>query len=391
MNQKSQQAGPQETPQIKEEAKPRVLICDDSRIVRATIIKNIKSAFDVKEATDGEAGWAALNADDTIEVLISDLSMPKLDGFGLLARLRGCDIPRLRELPVIIISGEDESDAHERAAVAGATDFITKGTGAIELQSRLEALVKLNRANRQLEKSRDTIAQTSTTDPLTGLGTPHFLMLRGAQIFSHARRQVNNVAVVHVMLDGQDGVNKRFGKQVADQLLVFFGKLLSSRMRKEDCIARMSDTEFTLVCPSTALSNANLFANRLREAVAAAKVNFRDEIIAFTASVGVANTDQDVAQSIEELYELAKTRMQTAQRRGGNTMVSSEELKTRVPAQAPSVDEALGLLAAGDAERLSPHLVPLLRRLLPLLKLLNTSLGLKLPVEALEQATKPKT
>jgi diguanylate cyclase (GGDEF)-like protein len=390
MDEKIQEPGRQETQQIKEEAKPRVLICDDSRIVRASIVKHIKDAFDIREATDGEAGWSALNEDDSIQVLISDLSMPKLDGFGLLARLRGSDSPRLKEMPVIIISGEDEGTARERAAAAGATDFITKGVGAVELHSRLEALVKLNRANRQLEKSRDAIAQTATTDPLTGLGTPHFLLLRGAQIFSHARRQVNNVAVVRVLLDGQEDATKRFGKQVADQLMVFFGKLLSSRMRKEDCIARMNDTEFALVCPSTAFSNANLFANRLREAVAAAKVNFRDEIIAFTASVGVANTDQDVAQSIEELFALAETRMRAARSRGGNVMVSSDELQTLKPPQAPSVDEALNLLAAGDSERLTQHLVPLLRRLLPLLRLLNDRLGLKLPLDVLEQAVQPK-
>ena len=110
MDGKIQEPDQHETQQhITEEAKPRVLICDDSRIVRASIIKHIKNAFDIREAGDGEAGWTTLNEDDTIQVLISDLSMPKLDGFGLLARLRGCETPRLREMPVIIISGEEES------------------------------------------------------------------------------------------------------------------------------------------------------------------------------------------------------------------------------------------------------------------------------------------
>jgi two-component system, cell cycle response regulator len=279
----------------------------------------------------------------------------------------------------------------ERAAAAGATDFITKGIGAVELHSRLEALVKLNRANRQLEKTKEAIAQTATTDPLTGLGTPHFLLLRGAQIFSHARRQVNNVAVIRVRLDNQEAITARFGKQVAEQLLVFCGKLLSSRMRKEDCIARMNDVEFALVCPSTALNNANLFANRLKDAVAAAKVNFREEVISFTASVGLANTDRDVAQSIEELFTLAETRMQNAHGRGGNLMVSGDELQTLKPAGVPSVDEALHMLSGNDAERVGAHSAALLARLLPLIKVLDQHLGLKLPMDALEQAAKPKS
>jgi diguanylate cyclase (GGDEF)-like protein len=375
---------------IQEEKKPRVLICDDSRIVRASIIKHIKDAFDIREASDGEAGWSALNEDETIQVLISDLSMPKLDGFGLLARLRASELTRLRDMPVIVISGEEEGPAQERAAAAGATDFITKGIGAVELHSRLDALISLNRANRQLEKSREAIAQTSTTDPLTGLGTPHFLLLRGAQIFSHAKRQVNNVAVVRVLLDNQESVATRFGKQVADQLMVFFGKLLSSRMRKEDCIARMSDTEFALICPSTALSNANLFANRLKEAVAAAKVNFKEEVIRFTASVGVANTDQDMVQSVEELFAMAEGRMQKARAKGGNTMVSSDELQTFKPPGMPSIDEALHMLAAGDTERVSVHAPSILTRLLPLIKLLNQRLELKLPLDGLDELAKPR-
>ena len=375
--------------QIKED-KPRVLICDDSRIVRASIIKHIKHAFDIKEAVDGEAGWAALNQDDTIQVLISDLSMPKLDGFGLLARLRGSSDTRLSEMPVIVISGEEEGTARSRAAAAGATDFITKGIGAVELQSRLEALVRLNRTARQLEKSRVAIAETATTDPVTGLGTPHFLLLRGAQIFSHARRQVNDVAVIRVYIDNQEGVAKRFGKPVGDQLLGFFGKLLSSRMRKEDCIARMSESEFALVCPSTALTHANLFANRLKDAIAAAKVNYRDELIEFTASVGVANTDQDVASGIEDLFKIAEARMQAARDQGGNRMVSSDELQTVKPMQLPSVDEAINLLAGGEGERLLPHLPTLLARLLPLIRMINDRLGVGLRLERLEAAAAKK-
>jgi two-component system, cell cycle response regulator len=161
-------------------------------------------------------------------------------------------------------------------------------------------------------------------------------------------------------------------------------------MRKEECIARMSETEFALICPSTALSNANLFANRLKEAVAAAKVNFKEEVIRFTASVGVANTDQDMVQSVEELFAMAEGRMHRARDKGGNTMVSSDELQTFKPPGMPSIDEALHMLAAGDTERVSVHAPSILTRLLPLMKLLNQRLELKLPLEGLDDPAKPK-
>ena len=86
-------------------ALPRVLIVDDSRMVRASIVKLIKGKFDVREEGDGEAGWQTLMLDPSIQVLISDLSMPKLDGYGLLQRVRASETARIREMPVIMISG----------------------------------------------------------------------------------------------------------------------------------------------------------------------------------------------------------------------------------------------------------------------------------------------
>jgi PleD family two-component response regulator len=89
---------------------PRVLIVDDSRMVRASLSKQIRDKFDIREEADGEAGWQALLLDPTIEVVISDIGMPRLDGFGLLQRIRGSRLSRINSLPVLIISGEDEDE-----------------------------------------------------------------------------------------------------------------------------------------------------------------------------------------------------------------------------------------------------------------------------------------
>ena len=94
---------------------PRVLTVDDARVVRATRTKQIRDKFDIREEADGEAGWQALLLDPTIEVVISDIGMPRLDGFGLLQRIRGSRLSRINSLPVLIISGEDEDEARAEA------------------------------------------------------------------------------------------------------------------------------------------------------------------------------------------------------------------------------------------------------------------------------------
>jgi two-component system, cell cycle response regulator len=56
-------------------AKPRVLIVDDSKVIRSTVAKVIRSSFDTCDAADGEAGWAALEHDPAYVVVFSAQSL----------------------------------------------------------------------------------------------------------------------------------------------------------------------------------------------------------------------------------------------------------------------------------------------------------------------------
>ena len=175
---------------------PRVLIVDDSRMVRASISKNIRDRFDVREEADGEDGWQALLVDPSIQVVISDLGMPNLDGYGLLERIRSSKLSRIHELPVIIISGEEDDNARVKARELGATDFITKGIGNVELLSRLESLTRLARATRELEESREALASGSPIDPHSGLATQAYLEWHGNQELALARRRNGDLAAM---------------------------------------------------------------------------------------------------------------------------------------------------------------------------------------------------
>ncbi|HNQ76252.1 MAG TPA: response regulator, partial [Pseudothauera hydrothermalis] len=90
------------------EALPKVLIVDDSRMVRASIVRHLRDRFQVREEVDGEAGWEALVIDPEIQLVITDIGMPRLDGYGLLERIRSSKLSRVRDLPVVVISGEED-------------------------------------------------------------------------------------------------------------------------------------------------------------------------------------------------------------------------------------------------------------------------------------------
>ncbi|MDT8387629.1 MAG: response regulator, partial [Thiogranum sp.] len=90
--------------------KPTLLIVDDSRLMRHTLKKMLSNDFNLVEAVDGEDGWEKLLAEPRIQAVFSDLSMPNLDGYGLLDRIRKATEAHINTLPFIVITGKEGDD-----------------------------------------------------------------------------------------------------------------------------------------------------------------------------------------------------------------------------------------------------------------------------------------
>ena len=102
----------------------RVLTVDDSASMRALLNHALTSnGFDVEQAEDGVAAleWLALNE---VDVIITDINMPRLDGFGLIEQLRTG--ARHRDRPVLVLTTESSDEKKARARAMGATGWIVK-------------------------------------------------------------------------------------------------------------------------------------------------------------------------------------------------------------------------------------------------------------------------
>ncbi|MBI2307439.1 MAG: diguanylate cyclase [Rhodocyclales bacterium] len=368
---------------------PRVLIVDDSRMVRASLIKHIRGHYDYREESDGEAGWQALVLDHSIQAVMTDLSMPVLDGFGLLERIRNSRLARIREMPVVMISGDEEESARERAKVLGVSDFITKGTGAAELLSRLESLIRLAAAQRELEKSRDRQVQ----DPDTGLFTRRYIELQAAQALSHATRHGSQVSVMLLGFDHFAKLRAEAGDEVTKQLQKRFARLLADKVRKEDSLGHYDDNCFVVVLPGASDASSEAFGHRLRVAIEGANVAVHGKKLELSVSIGIANCPADLVTSAGALLELAAQRLQLAMQSGGNQLVSiGNQLRVTPPAAAappppppPTLAQALELLRAGKGDALRPHAGKLVAELLPLLALIEQESGVDLSLAALKE------
>jgi DNA-binding response OmpR family regulator len=102
----------------------RLLFADDDPILREFAKVHLASEeATVTTAGDGEAAWQALRV-ESYDVVLVDLEMPRLDGFGLLKRMRAD--PRHRDTPVIVVTGREDVAAIDRAFDCGATSFVVK-------------------------------------------------------------------------------------------------------------------------------------------------------------------------------------------------------------------------------------------------------------------------
>lgn len=356
---------------------PRILIVDDSRVVRVSLIQHLKGIYEVREECDGEAAWQSLVVDHSIQAVISDLQMPKLNGFELLERVRTSKLRRLQQLPFILVSGEETEEERAKAKALGVSDFVTKGAGSTEVLTRLNNLLALTNAQENLDAGRERMVQ----DPVSGLFTRKYLELQAAQALSHAARHGLDVSVMVLGFDGFDGLRERLGAQVADEVSNRFAKMLAGKMRQEDSLGHFNTGQYSVVSPGTAPAFCATFAERVREAVEVARLSVQGQTVALTVSIGLASVPTDMVSSAGALLDLAGERMQAAMQAGGNRTESGGIL----PASRPiSIHHALELLAANRQGPVIPHLPALAERLLPLMQLMNQELGLTLPVAEIE-------
>lgn len=143
--------------------RPRILIVDASRMARATLISQIREQYNFREEVNGESGWQALVIDHSIQLVICALSMPMLDGDGLLARVRSSRLTRLRQMPVLMIAGDNE-EANERARVLGASDFISRGIGAANCSPVLPRCCSWHRRRTSCARARNVTLNTRSPD-----------------------------------------------------------------------------------------------------------------------------------------------------------------------------------------------------------------------------------
>ena len=118
----------------------RVLVVDDTLFNRRLLVRLLASiGHEAVEADNGREALALLHDPDAppVDVVMLDIVMPEMDGYETLAALKADE--RLRDLPVIVISGVDELASVVRCIRMGAADYLPKTVDPEILRARIEA------------------------------------------------------------------------------------------------------------------------------------------------------------------------------------------------------------------------------------------------------------
>ena len=347
--------------------KARILIADDSKIDRVTASKILATQFDVVLAEDGEEAWEKICQDTSIQVVFTDLGMPRLDGYGLIQRIRQAEDEGIRNQPVIVITGAAEEEGVRRKVFElGATDFITKPFKSTEILARAEAHASYRRDKESLQKSADV-------DLLTGTLNRNGLNKQLDKDVSFVNRHAENMAVILFELDNFKAIYKKIGEQAANRIIKQASTILQNAIRKEDSVGRYSVEKFLIVLPMAKAEGVIVLAKRLCERISSFRMTIAGEPFAISMSAGIATARKGNTFTAKGLLHSAEQALINAKAVGpGEVQILKLEIgnEEETPILV-SVDGLLDAINKGKTDISTVELDAVVERLKPLIALMN--------------------
>ena len=135
--------------ELQAQAKSRILIVDDSGMNRMMLSELLEDRYDILEASNGAEALSLIRQNlSSLDLVLLDIVMPELDGFGVLAHMK--KRRWLEFIPVIMISSEGDSASIERAFNLGASDYIQRPYKGFLIHRRIINILGLFQRQRRL-------------------------------------------------------------------------------------------------------------------------------------------------------------------------------------------------------------------------------------------------
>lgn len=173
----------------------------------------------------------------------------------------------------------------------------------------------------------DKLEELASQDSMTGLHNRRRFLELAESEWSRHRRHQRPLSLLMLDIDHFKLVNDNFGHDVGDRLISQLGAICSDQKRQSDIAARFGGEEFVLLLPETSLSDAAIFADRLRTAIANQPLAIGEYHLDMTVSIGVAEATPEMAD-LSVLIKRADTALYAAKRGGRNRVCTITEVES---------------------------------------------------------------
>lgn len=292
-------------------ARPIVLVVDDSPLVHRLLKARLRDeAIDMHHAHSGHEALEFICAHDVATVLL-DLSMPDMDGFEVLRALGSKE--DATHVPVIVLSGQQDSQDKVMAFALGAMDYITKPFDLAELRARMRSSLRMHRLVRML-------SERAQLDGLTGLWNRSHLDERLAQLVTTAERSNRPMSLALLDLDHFKSINDNYGHPAGDAALQGAADIIMASARGSDIACRYGGEEFAIIMPETTPEQSRTLAERIREAISARDWPAHPDR-KITISIGVAGSEGSTGLGPDQWLAHADAALYKAKEGGRNRVI----------------------------------------------------------------------
>lgn len=276
----------------------------DQRDLLSIVLR--REGYRVVSAANGVEALEKLRKEQ-VHIALSDIMMPKMDGFELIKTVRSD--PDLKNLYLILITARIQEGDRVRGLDLGADDYITKPFSFSELLARIRVGSRVIQYQQHLEHQ-------TQTDSLTGLYNRRAFEKRMTDELERANRYGHPLSLLILDIDNFKFINDTYGHNAGDSALVKISQTLRTTTRQSDFPSRFGGEEFVLILPDTDHENAQRAAEKILGEIRSFVFSASAGEFSLTVSIGISSTTTHQYATANQMIEDADRALYTAKHNG---------------------------------------------------------------------------
>ena len=297
-----------------------VLFIEDSKTAAAVICKILeKHGLKVTHTDSAERAMELLklqynkeNTDDPFDLVITDFYLKgELTGGDLLYAIRTRFHYSQQELPVLVITGNDDKETQVEVFHAGGNDFVTKPIIEEVIMARIRLLLLIRHQFETLKQQTENMRWIAATDSLTGVRSKRYLIDNGEDYIQNSANQP--VWAILIDIDFFKKINDTLGHITGDHVLAELGTKLNKTF-PNDMVVRFGGEEFSILMINKSQAEALKKVETLRKDIE--KLNPAD--VKITISIGVASMQDHPECNLTQILALADKALYHSKETGRN-------------------------------------------------------------------------